>query len=208
MPRKSCAGRRWHSSGGSRTTTRGPGERSRPWRQPTQPGSRADSFCAVELISGSPPRKAMLKSPGINFIAGAVVRPGTSGARICRSSAHILPARRVGYCQDSLPAYRRAVQVRSPRISQAHGTSAATQAAGSGVRVPGLRESPFLIFPMPGADGRTGADQPANMRRVQGTRRSSTAAEAGIVARSALQPHGQPPNWFLAPRKDGARRLG
>nr|DAE53791.1 MAG TPA: hypothetical protein [Caudoviricetes sp.] len=43
---------------------------------------------------------------------------------------------------------------------------------------------------MPGAGGRTGADQPIHTRRVQGTHPGSTVWKAGIVARSALQgPH-------------------
>lgn len=51
---------------------------------------------------------------------------------------------------------------------------------------------------MPGADGRTGADQPVNTRRVQGPHRGSTATEAGIVARSALQAYGPIPPFMCS----------
>ena len=66
------------------------------------------------------------------------------------------------------------------------------------VRLPGLRDHPLSYLPMPGADGRTGADQPVNTRRVQGPHRGSTATEAGIVARSALQAYGPIPPFMCS----------
>lgn len=87
----------------------------------------------------------------------------------------------------------------------------------------------FLSVPMPGAAGRTGADQPSkaqdhfrglakmigtsNMSGAQGTHRRSTPPEAGIDARAALQgPFWTGPDLlvicFLAPGKDRAAAGG
>lgn len=73
-----------------------------------------------------------------------------------------------------------------------------------------VRPLSFSCFPMPGADGRTGADQPVDLRSVQGPHSGCTAREAGIVARAALQGRirSKPPIKFWHPGTDGAAAGG
>ena len=108
-----------------------------------------------------------------------------------------------------IPASRRVVRVHSPRLRVPIGTGNVWQRSG-----PGIPPDPlFHLFSMPEAGGRTGEDQPANMRRARGTRPGRTAWKAGIEARSALQERGDAPTSYvilskLAPWKDGAAAGG
>lgn len=73
-----------------------------------------------------------------------------------------------------------------------------------------VRPLSFSCFPMPGADGRTGADQPVYTRSVQGPHSGRTTRGAGIVARAALQGRirSKPPIKFWHPGTDGAAAGG